>query len=553
MISLPQGQQAAVPPLHDDPLHGIGRQGAWLVASSLLPGLYSVLLVAYMLHTLGPEQYAPWAALVAVLGWLTFLDAGLMQTTVRGAARAIAGEREAIDGVLTGYAAYAVLGVLAGLLGGLLALAVPVVLSLRGPTAVEAVLVGALLAVDLAVVTATAGWVATMRGARRFDVMLRVNAVQVAVALAIAVPLVPTFGLIGAAIAQPTGRICARLLLSVLLRRQLSWFRARPGRPALASLRALWGFSLPIMAIQFASQLGIGTDLIIVGATSGATALGLFAAGSQFVRFAALFLLPATGVVLPAFSATAYLRPHLIGPLVARSQFLLSVTGAVIFGLIALEAATLVPLWSGQAAELSVTVTVIYAVTYVFLTPVHTLGLMLIATGRQGPLAVLMLAEAAVNLCLSLVLVQTLGPLGVALSTLIVASTNRVLFVPLLTGRQLRVPVWGIIGASAAGLLLGAAIVLLVQVVAIVGVAGTVVRAGLAAMALMATLWLGLRLTRPGKRWRCRFARPRSELGRPRTGSVRRAIAWSVNRTRLPWLRPCRPPEHGSWPPAHGL
>ena len=78
MIATPPPVGApAVPPGEPndpiDPLQGMARHGAWHMAAIMVPGLYAVLLIAYLLRTLGPEAYGIWAAATALVGYLLSL------------------------------------------------------------------------------------------------------------------------------------------------------------------------------------------------------------------------------------------------------------------------------------------------------------------------------------------------------------------------------------------------------------------------------------------------------------------------------------------------
>ncbi|HEX2221389.1 MAG TPA: hypothetical protein VHK06_02590 [Candidatus Limnocylindria bacterium] len=479
-----------------DPLSGVTGHGVWQMAAILLPGLYTVVLVAYLLRTLGPAGYAPWAIAAAVVGWLALLDAGLSITTTRDAARAVAGDRDAVARVLTANGAYGVLGGVAVTSGVLIALVIPLILRLGGAEAVQAWLVGALLTLDLGIVLATAGWAGTVRGMRRFDIQLAVNVVQVAVAGALVVALLPRFGLVGAAVAQPAGRLGARALLGVLLWRQLPWFRARPRVPRMSELRVVGAFSLPLMAWHVAREIGIGTDLIIVGAAAGATEVGLFAAGSQLIRYVGLFLFPAVAVLLPSFAAAGYTRPELVPALLRRGVFLAAFVGASVYGGFALQATAVLELWSGQASELSTQVLILYAITWALITPPYVMALMLVAQGRHRLFGMVVVVEALVNLTVSIILVQLIGPIGVALATAIVMTADWIVVVPLLTARELHIPLQPMLAAAGLGLASGAALIAVINTVPVGGLAGLVVRGALGAVALGVSLTIGVRASR---------------------------------------------------------
>ncbi len=473
-----------------DPLQGVARHGAWHMAAIVVPGIYTVLLIAYLLRTLGPEAYGIWAAATALVGYLTLLDAGLSTTTARAAARAVAGDEEAIAQVRTAYGAYALLGCVAVLIGLLLGTLIPLILGLEGDLAREAWLVAAFLALDLGIVIATAGWMGTLRGTRRFREMLLVNVVQVAAAVLLLLVLLPPLGLVGAAAAQPIGRVFGRSLAAFILARQVSWFRARPRWPGWADLRTVTAFSLPILAMQTATQLGVGTDVVIVGAAAGPAAAGLYAAGAQLSRYVGYFLFPVLGVLLPSFSTAFFQRPEAVPKLVRRAVLLTGLIGGTVYGTMALQAETLIQVWSGQSAAVSVQVLILYALAWTIVTPTHVMMLMVIASGRHRVIGAIVLAEALVNLVLSIVLVSIMGPVGAAVSSFVVILADDLLILPFVSARALRArtaPILiGSLGGAAAGLGIAAA----VNLVPVGGVEGLVVRGGLALVALMVAIAL---------------------------------------------------------------
>ena len=243
----------------------------------------------------------------------------------------MAGDADGIDRTMTATAAFAGLGVVAGRARPDLLGHHPPDLAARRPAAFEGWVIGAILALDLGVVMFSAGWIGVLRGARRFDLMFAANLVQVVVALGLAILLVPIIGIVGAAVGQLGGR------LSWLGHASRSCCRGgsrgsgcgrvvRPGR----GLRGVWGFSLPILAIHVANQIGVGTDVLIVGIASGATTVGLYAAGAQFARYVSQLVFPAVSVLLPSFSAATYLRPLAARQLLPRALRITTLIGTVV-------------------------------------------------------------------------------------------------------------------------------------------------------------------------------------------------------------------------------
>src|SRR5450759_3701362 len=163
------------------PMRGLGRQGLLNASATVIPGIYSVLAIGAILHAVGPASYAAWATAVVLLGWVNLLDLGLAQTVVRASARATLGDEAGIRDVREATAFYAVLGVLAALVGLLIARMIPVVLDIPPPQSRDAIQVGAILGLDAAIVLATAAWSGVLRGTGRFGQLLKVSIAQVAV------------------------------------------------------------------------------------------------------------------------------------------------------------------------------------------------------------------------------------------------------------------------------------------------------------------------------------------------------------------------------------
>ncbi len=464
----------------------------WSLAGTAVMAVYTFLLVGFLLRTLGPEAFAPWAAAVALLGYMSLLDAGLSATTTRDAAHAAAGDQSAIERVRVANALFAGLAVGAALLGILGALVIPRFLGLEGPSATEAAIVALVLSLDLMIVLATAAWGGVLRGYQRYDLVFASNVVHAAVGGIVVVALIGTFGLVGAAIGQVAGRLASRTVLAFALGRRMSWFRFRPGRPTLGQARGLWAFSLPVFALQLATQIGMGTDVIIVGVVGTAAAVGLYAAGSQLVRNVAYLVLPILSVLLPTLSRASLEDAASPSRHVPTLIVMAGILGAATFGGLAAEAGPVMQLWTGQEPPLSIGVLIIYSFAFVFITPVQVLVLGLIATGRHARIGTVVLVDAVLNVILSFVLAQLIGPIGVAVSTLIFVLIERGAVIPVMASHRLGLPTRTVFIALYAGIVIGLAIVAFGQLLPVSGVNGLIIRivvCGPAALLAIAAVW----------------------------------------------------------------
>lgn len=466
------------------------RDGAWNATALVVPGLVNILITAYLFRTLGPVGFAPWATVVALLGLLTILDAGLSVTTARNAARAIAGDPDGIRLVRAAYAAYAGLGVIVLVIGLAVAPIGPAILGLSGEPRVGAIVVGVFLAADLTIVISTAGWLGTLRGARRFDLLVAASVTQVLVALPATIWLVPALGLPGAAIAQLAGRLVGRLVAALALRRVVPWIGIRPTRVPRADLLRIGIFALPILAIAVSTQLGVGSDPVVVALAAGPAAVGLYAAGSGLVRYVAYLLFPVLAVLLPSFSEVSYSRPDAIASIVVRCVRLAAAIGVIVFGSLAVTAGPVLQLWIGRTDALSVEVLAVYAVAHAAWTPSQVLVLALIASGRHGVVGAVLVADAVLNVALSLVLVFAIGPVGVALSSLVMLVAAHSVAIPLIAIRRLGIAPWELVRSIAAGAAVGLVVVGVVALVPGDDLPGLAIRVAIAGVAALGVLVL---------------------------------------------------------------
>jgi O-antigen/teichoic acid export membrane protein len=450
----------------------------WSLAGTTVMAAYSFLLLGFMLRTLGPEAFAPWAAAVALLGYVSLLDAGLSATTTRDAAHAAAGDAQAIARVKAANALYAAVAVVALALGTVGAFAVPRFLGLEDGAGLAAGLVTGLLALDFTIVLATAGWVGILRGYQRYDLILACNLAHAVVGGLVVVATIGTYGMVGAALGQIAGRLASRTVLLIALGRHVRWFHVAPGIPSRGRIRALWAFSLPVFALQLATQIGVGTDIVIVGTVAGAASIGLYAAGSQLVRNVAYLVLPVLSVLLPTLSRATFEDALSTARQIPTLIVMAGILGGATFGGLAAEAGPVVELWTGQQPPLSIAVLTAYAIAFVLITPVQVLVLAVIATGRHSLIGAVVLADSILNVILSVILSQIIGPIGVAVSTLVVVAFDDGLVVPVLASRRLGLRVRSVLIALYGGVAIGLGIVVLGQVIPVDGIPGLFVRIG---------------------------------------------------------------------------
>jgi O-antigen/teichoic acid export membrane protein len=389
------------------------------VAASALPGLFTLWLLPYVFNRLGAEAVGIWAFATTVATFASVVDAGLAFSVIRqSAVLRVADRSQAVAEIHAASAVYVVVAGIVVLVGILLALSVDRLLNVSAPLAGQAPIAAFLVALDVAFVLGTSTWAGILRGQGRFHVIFVASAVGTVVGAATALALVPSLGLAGAALSMLALHAVGRLVVLTGVRQNAPWFRAIPQRPNGSSLRAISRFSLPMLISAIATQFGIGTDILVVGALIGPTAAGYVALGLRIPAFA-------LGVVVVALDAAF---PWLVRRLghdgradhltITRLIQSASLLGVTIFGLLATHAATILSVWLGADDPISVAFFVIYCGIWTVNLPARVLNLTLTASDVHHRIPIIVVIEHLFNLACSIALVATIGPIGAAISTL---------------------------------------------------------------------------------------------------------------------------------------
>jgi O-antigen/teichoic acid export membrane protein len=466
------------------------------VAAYALPGVFSLWLFAYLIDRVGATEFGLWVTTQALLAPLAVLDAGLALAVLTAAASyGRPGGEESADRIRAATSLYAVLSVLALLLGGLIGFVPQSLLDLTPAAAETARLVVWILAVDFALVLGTSAWTGVLRGLRRYDLTFACSVVQVVIALTGTLLLVGPLGLVGAALAQVGGRLGSRILMLALVRYAAPWYRARPGRPSLPYLRQVVRYAAPLIVMHVAGQLSFAADVIIVGAINGPTAATAIAVGARLPALAVAVLQLALDVLLPRLVEE---REHggAGSPLLANGLKLAGFVGATVFLGMIVSRDQLLTIWVGPGAQITATVFALYSLAWLIHMPAHVLGLTLLSRARHDLMAPLVLVEGLLNLTGSLILVSLIGPTGAALASLLAVGFSNGIALPALfvritgtSARSVGRPILQGVAAGVAVAFLAALPVFLLPQHALLGLAcqGTV-SIGLSALAIR-LLW----------------------------------------------------------------
>jgi O-antigen/teichoic acid export membrane protein len=426
----------------------IGNAG-WNAVSWIALAVLSFASSAIIFRRIGQESYGIWATVAAFRSFVMFLDGGLALGVSRDAARVNLDGEDARPRIVSARLIYLILGASATAIGMLVSDLPGALLHLSGPARQTAQYVTILAAVDTGLALAMSPLAALLRGRNHFRILAIGSSIQAVAGIALILTLTPPLGLVGSATALLIARAFSGAWYAAwLVRRERALLTTGTSRKTREVLR----FAAPIWVIAVATQMGVGTDVPIVGAFYGPSAASAYAIGSLLPAMAAGLLFVLIDSSFPRLAAAA---PADLGGQIERLLVGGCLFAGLGFGTLALNGGAVIKAWVGATPPLSVSVLVLYAISRALNVPAHILTITAIARARHRILALLVIGEGSASFLLSMLLAATWSPLGPAVATLGTLAVSNLVAVPILLLRRLGLAWHRALTASLAGNVIG--------------------------------------------------------------------------------------------------
>jgi O-antigen/teichoic acid export membrane protein len=430
-------------------------------ALTVVSVLYALAMTPIIVRALGTEGYGAWHFLNGLLGYSSLLYLGVGSALVRQVALLSAkrdfGELNRIASVTV--SVFAALGVFSLLvLAGVSPFAAAAVKILpEDPLTWQATYACVLLGLQVFLAFVTSGFVATILGRDRFD-LVNITQILATAARFILVPLVVRGE-------SPLLQLAIFLAVSTLVECVVFWtlahrinraLRLRPAIATPAELRMLYSFGIPAFMISFSLRLISYTDTTVIGLAIGASYVALYALPLQLIEHSRVLIASYPNVLISKLTLLEARgdRAAMRGAYLS-SLWLSALTAAFLLTSLIFAGPEFLGLWVGRDFEVAAPwilvwlsgatfLHVFYSIVALpFYQAMHILAL---------PAGVLV-GEAVVNLALSLVLSRVMGIEGVALATFIPACVSFMILSPVLCrAMSLRLfdAVWRVLPPAAA-------------------------------------------------------------------------------------------------------
>jgi O-antigen/teichoic acid export membrane protein len=376
-----------------------------------------------LLHGLGDRRYGIWSLVESVLAYLMLFDLGVAASVVRYVAKFEAvKDRDSLNRVFsTSICIFTVAGglvlvvCLACAAGGSYLLRIPPDLE------AEARWMLVLLGFNLAVGLPLGVYPSILDGLGRYPMKTAIRTVGLFVRVPLFLLVVHRAGgLVALGWVITLTNVLEHLALAVAVRRYLPDLRFSLALADRATFRTIRGYSLDALLAMVAGRISFQTDAIVIGAYLDPQRITFFMIAAKLVEYAKAALRNATTALTPAVS-TLEARGDLPGirtMLLTSTRYVLWLVLPLQVGLMILGKPFLAN-WLGSTryADLISPTLWILALPLALAMSQSVTGRILYGMGRLRWFARVMMAEALVNLALSVLMVGPLGIEGVAWGT----------------------------------------------------------------------------------------------------------------------------------------
>ena len=412
----------------------------------------TVITTPVVLHALGQARFGLWVALVAAVSFTGLLDFGFSQAVARfsGEHRARHDSKAVEAFIVATGAAYIIAFVLVLLATAAIGTVFPLIVHV--PSADRgAVLIGAML-VGLA--TALGLWMAffgtILHAHQKLPAANTIRAAYwVCFTVLTVIAALRGWGIVGLAGAMAASAAGSCVALLLLVRRTLPELRIR--RPQPTYLRQALRYSLFMFMVSAGAAVIFETDTLVIAGFLGAAAVTSYAIALRLTRGLTAFLHKVPDVLFPFYAGmqAAGDRRRLRENYLLSARLELVGAAAVMLGL-AFAWRPLIAAWVGPSSVVGSAVFALALTLLLFESLVHPAAVLAAATGGERRMATINIAEAVLNLGLSIAFVIRFGVVGVIGATVLAQALTNLWFLPGWAMRSLQLSVRQYVAATLA-------------------------------------------------------------------------------------------------------
>ena len=403
----------------------------------------SFFMMPFIIRSLGSEAYGLWSVIASIFGLYNLLDMGISNATQRFIALVLPKrDRDEINSIInTSIVIFIVIGFIAFLLTLLVTFLAPVFTETAEHIRtfrVVTLIMGSGLAIGFPFIALNGVLSANLR----YDLGCYTQLTKIAIRTPLIIYLLSTgHSLIAMAIATVAIDFLGNLMTLVFAKKlfpDLAFAKKYFDR---SRIKELADYAKYTFIAMIAEQIRLNTDNLIIGAHLTLSSVTIFQIAAQLVSYYSRLIGQATSVMLPVYTRYLATNDHVA----LKESFLLATRINVFFatlgagGLIIFGQA-FITLWLDDTYLEAYSILLILLVATMYEMMQTSSVNLIYALSKHKFYAYIVIAEAIINLVLSLLLVKKFGMLGVALGTAIPMLISKLFILPLYTCKCLQLP-----------------------------------------------------------------------------------------------------------------
>jgi O-antigen/teichoic acid export membrane protein len=391
-----------------------------MIVADTLIGLF---MLPFNVSHLGKDAYGLWLLTASITAYFSLLDLGYGGALVKFVAqyRAWKDARAINEIASTLFVVFAGIGVLSYGVAMVVAFNIQHVFAISPDQVAVGRTVLLIVSVQFALSFPFSIFGSVINGFQRYDANNLVAIVSsVLVAVANIVVLLSGGDLVHLVVWTTAVRIAALFVYRLNAYRIFPALSVRPSLARRARLREVTGFSVYSLMIDWANKVNYSIDPVIIGIFLGPAAVAVWGVAQRIVWAVQRLTNQLNSVLFPVVvDSDAGRRPDHLRAILLQGTRLSLATVVPIVACIVLVAPTLVKAWVGRDFGASAVVIQVLCLAIAVRVGNATAATLLKGAGQHRFIALTNLAVSAVNIVLSVILVQRYGLFGEALGTLI--------------------------------------------------------------------------------------------------------------------------------------
>lgn len=386
--------------------------------------LLAFVLAPLTVRSLGNVHYGIWTLLMQLTGYLWLFDFGVRESVIKYVAQYhAADDRERITTTIrTAVSMYSVVSLATLTLATIIALSLPYLFNIPAGEVTTARLTALLVGATVAQSFVFNVFVGIVMGLQKFYLVSRLGIFfTLGRGLLVYGFLTNGFGIVALAFIQFAVTLSSNLLILRIARRELPYVSIRLIRPTRVEAMKLFNYGKYVLISNVGDKLVFATDSIVVGVFLPISSLTYYAIGGTLIEHLRTFVTSMASIFNPMTSDLEARRE-------TRALVTVVLTGtkaAMLIGLpVCIGFMTLGPrfigLWMGDeyAGPAGLILSVLAAGHMIGL-PYYTISGVLYGLAQHRVVAWSRIFEGVLNLVLSVVLVRTIGLVGIAIGTVV--------------------------------------------------------------------------------------------------------------------------------------